>query len=345
MKIGFRIPYQKCDATYAALQVAKIATDLGLSVEIMPKDRATPVLPAFDRLVLRNTKLSYDEWLKTGFSHIVFTDAPSAAEVDAAREAKIKTLLIVVWDVLGEEDAKTLPLFNNVVCPAQCVQKLLKYKLNLKNISHVQWDPGIPITHDPRRVQQGKVAVLWSIENCQSIRQEPTILPVIEDFLRQCPEVWLTVTYSGIVPQGSVRELRRMATSAAGRVELLKNVSWDRQQLLYGSHDLTVWPSVAEGVGLTGLCSVYMGTPVLAFDHPVIGEFINEGKNGILVPCDLKYNWLEVPYVDPDYFKFGELLSRTVRQVDYLTELRESVTNGLNRRRRNFQSFWKGMFV
>jgi len=342
MKVGLRIPYQRCDATFIAIQPAKVAQEMGFDVEIMSRDRpASVLLSGWDRLVLRNSKLSYEDWIKTGLGCLLYTEPSVMEEITSASAIGVKPYCLVCWNSITEAESKLMSSFTRLICPSRCVKELLVDKLKLSNAVACPWDPGVPITQDLRDVAEDNVAVLWPIENGRS---SLGFLDTFELFLRRCPFVWATVIYYSDLSSAVVKDLRRLALSQSGRVELIKNPSWDKQQILYGHHDLTIWPTLTENVGLVGLCSIYMGTPVIAFDHPLVGEIVSDGKNGILVPCNLSYNWLEVPCVDPDYSLFGDYLVQVVSDVELLTRLRRTTANGLQRRRKQFQSFWRGMF-
>src|SRR4029077_3068891 len=164
----------------------------------------------------------------------------------------------------------------------------------------------------------------------------PKFVPVMENVLQKCPNTWLTIAYSSLLPATGVKELRNLAHSAEGRVELVRNTSWEKHMLLYGRHDLTVWPSLIESTGMVGLCSLAMGTPVIAFDHPAIGEIIRNGKNGELVPCELKSNWLGVPYVESDYSAFGKQLIALINSFQRIIQMREWTSTGLKDRQEQF---------
>lgn len=341
MKVGLRSPYQRCDATFIALRVARVAQEMGYAVEIMPRDKpASSLFPNWDRVVLRNPKLDYLQWLESGMSYLIYTEPPVKEELTACARLGIRTIYLALWDHITEADAKILHHFTRVVCPARCCKKLIVDRLGLSNVMACVWDPGTPVTQDLREVDPGRVGVLWPVGGDLSI----SFLGSFETFLKKCLHVWATIVYTSDLAAGTVRELRRLSLAMDGRLELIKDPLWDRLQIIYGRHDLTIWPVTSESLGLVGLCSIHMGTPVLAFDHPLIGEIVADGKNGILVPCNLKYNWLEVPSVDPDYSLFGEHLARTAADAPLLTHLRRTTTNGLYRRRKQFQAFWQGMF-
>jgi glycosyltransferase involved in cell wall biosynthesis len=143
----------------------------------------------------------------------------------------------------------------------------------------------------------------------------------------------------------ALKDLRRLVQLGNGRVELFKGPSWEKHHLLFGQHDLVVWPTLFEDVGLIGLGSIYMGTPVLAFDMPLIGEYLKDGVNGVLVPCDLDYRWPGAAQVTPNYRVFGEYLESMLDRPEYLTKLRQSVHTGVQSRRDTFFTRWQKLLV
>ena len=62
---------------------------------------------------------------------------------------------------------------------------------------------------------------------------------------------------------------------------------------LYASADLLLFPSLTETFGNVTLESLSCGTPVLAFDCAAAGEFIQDRKNGWLVPSDEPQTYIE----------------------------------------------------
>jgi len=62
---------------------------------------------------------------------------------------------------------------------------------------------------------------------------------------------------------------------------------------LYASADLLLFPSLTETFGNVTLESLSCGTPVLAFDCAAAGEFIQDRKNGWLVPSDEPHTYLQ----------------------------------------------------
>lgn len=333
VNVGFWLYYQKNDATLMAIQLARRLGELGYDVEFYPADRAQAVHPFWDRCLHRG-RLNFYDWLKKYRpSYVIFGKAPPPEYVQATQNAGARAYVLGLWDEIGQEDLPALNVATRVVSPSRAAQQLLAEQLELTNVVYVPWDPGVPITHDDRHVDPAHVGLYWPITGGQCFRQEPEVISLLCRVARKLPQLCLTVTYSSSLGAGAAKELKKLTAAAGGRVELLKNLSWEKEQLLYGHHDLTAWPTVVEGVGLVGLSSVYMGTPVIAFDHPLVGEIIKDGRNGLLVPCELGYNWLKVPYVEPNYDTFEANLVELLQDTDRLEHLRETATHGLSQRR------------
>jgi hypothetical protein len=341
MKVCFRLHYQKDDVTHTAIRLASFAQAIGLDPIILPRSRPASVDSYWDRNANRHTKLKFNEYIKKGgISHIIFLSTADPEELKAAQKAGIKTILYIFWDAITAEDTNLYHIFNHVVCPSRRIAKLMAEKMGLDNLHAISYDPDVPITNDYRIVDPRKIKLFWSLDGSQCVNTEPKFMTVIESVLKQNPNISITVTYNNILPPQGVVELTRISTSSGGRVNLIVNPSWDKQQLLYGQHDLTIWPSLVENVGLVGLCSLYMSTPVIAFDHPIIGEIVKDNKNGELVPCDLILNWLGVPYVQANYPVFTRQLLRLVDNTEKLSQMREWASSGLRERQASFVSKW-----
>lgn len=346
MKVGFSLDYGKNDATQMCLHVAQVALDLGCDVEFFPRERPCTVHPFWDRFVLREKRGRFDEWLTTGgLDRLIYTNVPLERELKQVKDNHIDVLLLVLWDLLKEQDLDCLGYFDQAVCPGKSSLKLLSQKTGLPNLCIIPWDTGVPITFEPRRVTGDRIGVIWPLEWQQAKRQEEKVTGSIEQLLEFCENVWLTVTYSNNITSDLLRDLRRMVTYGDGRVELLRSVSLDKQELLFGHHDLTIWPSLSESAALVALTSLSMGTPVISFDHPVAADAIKDGRNGVLVQCEIESVGIGVTKVKPDYPLFGRQLTDLARDVPFLDHLRQNSINGLRERREVFTSKWKDLLV
>jgi glycosyltransferase involved in cell wall biosynthesis len=346
MKVGFSLDYNKNDATQMCLHVAQVALDLGCDVEFFPRERPVQVHPFWDRFVLREKRGRFDEWLTSGgLDQLIYTHIPADRELKQVKDNHIDTYLLVLWELIEERALDNIAMFDYVICPGKASLKLLTHRTALPNLCIIPWDTGVPITFEPRRISSDRIGVIWPLEWQQVKRQEPKFVNVATQLLELLDNVWLTITYSNNITSELLRELRRMVTFGDGRVELLKSLSLDKQELLFGHHDLTLWPSLTESVAIVGLTSLCMGTPVIAFDHPTAADAIKDGRNGILVQCEIENHGIGGAKVKPDYPSFGRRLTEMVRDVEALDHLRQNTINGLRERREVFTSKWKDLLV
>lgn len=347
MKVGFSLDYGKNDATQMGLHVAQVALDAGCDVEIYtPPTQRVPVHPFWDRFLVREKRGQFDEWLVTsGLDHLIYMHIPPTKEIKRVKDGHIKVSLVVLWDSLEEEHLDSLILFDSVICPGKSSLKLLSHRVGLPNLSIIPWDTGVPITFEPRPISADRIGIIWPLEWQQAKRQEEKFALVAEQLLELCPNVWITITYSDNIPGNFLRDLRRMVIYGNGRAEVMHSTSLDKQELLFGYHDLTLWPSLTESAALIGLTSLAMGTPVISFDHPVAADAIKDGRNGVLVPCEIETIGIGGAKVKPDYPLFGRKITEVVNDIKLLEHLRQNSIIGLRERREIFTSKWKDLLV
>lgn len=347
MRIGIHAAYQKCDATLMALRVARHLRGAGYSVDYLPRGQSSEVHPEWDGQVLsdKKRKRPYHQWITSRFSYIFWTEVPPPDQLHAARACDSKNILLVSWDELNEDLLPVYRLFDRLVCPSWLASTLLADRLKLRNVSYCPWDVGVPLSANPHLPNPSAVRLFWSLWGSQAERQNGAAVYVLDKLLSEHNHVRLTVSFStAALRKQIIRALEAMSRRHSPRLSLLKDKNYDRHILETARHDLLVWPSLVESVGIAGLSALCMGVPVLAFDVPPISEFLKDGKNGLLVPCELRYNSLGVPFVDPqDYKVFGEHLTKAVQNPNALAGLRKSVFTGLSERQEMFSRAWESV--
>lgn len=343
MKIGFRIPYRPCDATSMCLQVAKLALDFGIDIEIYPLDKAEKTNSFWDRYLVRKGKYPVHEWLKSGLEQIFYCKPPDADELSYLKKLRVRSQLLLLWDMLEKTDESLLLKFDGIISPARAPARLFIDRLRPPNLQYLPWDTGIPFTIEAHPVEVDRLSIYWPLTDSQIMHQELQFLPVIAAVLKALPALWLTISCSSAMPLNALRELQKLVQCENGRVELLHDPVLEREQLLYGFHDLTIWPTLLESAALVGLSSLSMGTPLIAFDHPIVSEVVRDGKNGHLVPCELSLNELQVPRVVPDYPLFTRHLLSLLSDVSRIRRLREDTVSDLRERRQAFHGKWKAI--
>lgn len=335
MTVGFYLDYVRSDAVFMALQLARRVEDAGVEVSLLSSRRADPVHPVWDDRLLRRDRHSYLTWL-SGLASVVFETPPPGPLVDAAKQAGVRTMLLLSWTDLTEDTVDRVAAVDHLICPARAVHRHLRDAgVPASRLTCLPWDTGQPLTRSDHRVDPKRLGLYWNLDGTQPMFQDRSFARALDRLLKSRP-VYLTAGYTGDLAPGGLAELRRLAALAPGRVELIRSPGQDRHPLTVASHDLTLWPSLLENAGLPGLTSLTAGVPVLAYDHPVVAELVKDEVNGVLVACELSANWCGVPAVVDAADAFVDRAIELVDDPDRLQRLRAATHHGLERRREKF---------
>jgi glycosyltransferase involved in cell wall biosynthesis len=288
--------------------------------------------------------MTFNEWC-VKCSHVVFCHPPPKEFVEFARSNKVTVILLCQWLELDPEDVAILSEVDFVLCPSVVVYKHLRDVLQVphKRLIKCPWDIAEPTTRSDHEVDPNRVLLAWYLDGSQPLVQDFSFLSVVNSIM-DVPSVYLSVLYTDRLADDAVADLKKLQEAREPRVELLRNLSWERQMMTLASSDLTLWPSLLENVGLAGLMSVTAGTPCLAYDHPAISDVIKDGVNGVLVPCDLIFNDIGVPAVVKDNAVFRDKAIMLVNNPALLKDLRKSVHYKLDRRRKSFTRVIEDLF-
>jgi hypothetical protein len=330
MRVGFYSYWGLGDSSDLAIRLAERLLDLGIDISIFPTNRRPkPLHFALDKFVVRNSE-SFSSWARTGqFSHLIFGDMPSpeilksiSQPQDKFSSAPAETYLLCNWSDLNETDVRHLHKLTGVIAPAKAVAALLSKRVKLQNIRLLPWDAGVPVASRSDSISPSVIRLFWPVTVNQKLSADKDFTALLGRVLKAHPVVKLTVSCSGHAPSKLAEGFQHLHVVAGDRVKLLKDLTSEKEAVVCGQSDLTLWPSLIENTGLVGLTSLAMDTPVLAFAHPVIEEVVRDGLNGSLIPCVLNYNWLGVPRVEPDWTAFESWLTRLIARPELLTALR-----------------------
>lgn len=339
MAAGIFIAYQRTDECFAAMQLARVIERLGHEVSILSPVKPEAVDPHWDNRVLRITRCSYLDWRKE-LSHLFFFNVPPRSFLlNGTSSRKLPTFVVVQWDDLtDEQELETLKEVDQVICPSKaCYKHLRRHRVVPQSkLTLIPWDIGIPFVRGDHEVDPQRVGVVWNLDGSQALVQNLSFMEVVDTLTRE-DHIYVTIFYNNYISSEGVASLKQLHQQAEGRVEMYKNMPLTRQLLSIAAHDLTLWPSLTEGFGLTGLASLSVGTPCLSYDYPVNGEIVQHQVNGELVPCDLDENWFGVPSVEDNNEVFLEHALTLSNDPDRLGELRQNTHVGLDTRRSTFE--------
>ncbi len=341
MQIGVYTRYFRHEATYVALRIAQWVTAHGGDVSLYSDEKNhCSVDPDWDAQV-RHPPLKFTEWAKS-CTTIVWTHTPLPEQLSWCARNKKRAVLVPLWHELRSDDRRAYRGASFVVTPARAVACLLKARWGLSTCLTAPWDPGLPWTVKSGLKNKEKLRLLlpW-YDHAPNVSSEPLLKLLVS--LSQREDMSLTITYSpSRVMPSAARRLQGL--TKPGHVTLLKSVPPWQRALVYGQHDLTLWPAEAENTGLVGLSSLAMGTPVIAFAGAIASEFLSS-KNGVLVPCESRGNSLGVPRVLDDYARFEEYLRGLLAHRDHIARLQDGTMFNADSRRAIFDDCWQRVLL
>lgn len=330
--IGINAEYQRSDELWLALSLTKTLERFGHDVQVMPAGKTHRVHPYLDQRLTRAR--NYSEWAGR-CSWIVYTELPPRQYVSAAREAGAKTALMIQWAFLDQEDLPMLAEFDALLCPARSVHRHFSEQIPGGSVVYMPFDLNMPIISKEQIVDPERIAILWYLDGSQPLLQELSFMDVVRAIMKD-RRVYMTVMYSNRLAQQALAELLKLQLEADGRLELMRDLPWERQFIIAADHDLFLWPSVIENTGVAGQMAATAGTPCLAYDYPLIADFVKDEVNGILVPCDLKFNELQVPTVVRKDDFFVDNVHRLMDASDLIQHMRQTAHSGIEQRREEF---------
>lgn len=342
MKIGFDVQYKLHDAVYAALRLSDSLKALGYETTLYSKLKKKHIYGCdWDSLVTTPEDMSYEEWLKT-ITHIIWPVPPNKDTVKKVGK-NIVTIALAPWDCLPSYTKGSLKLCAHTVSTCSENTKVLKAGSSLTNISTIEWDSFIPITHKAfGSVDLNNPKVLIPLHSSQGLRCDlDSLFDIIEGVIHGCPKAKIAISYSlKSIPWEISKELRSFVRKHSSSVSLvLDAATCVSSLLLYGSHDIVLWPAEIEGFGLVGVESIYMGTPVIAYDVPPMSDIVIDGINGVLVPCKHGGSVNSIVFAEPDAYNF---IDKSVDAINNkLVELNKHTKTGKKSKRSKFNSAWK----
>ena len=345
MSVGIVTRYSRHEAAFAAIRVAEWFTRQGRDVSIFSvTDHRVSLDPRWDGQVIPYGTMLFTDWLQQ-LDWVVMTAVPHPEQIHWCKAHGKKTAIVVLWHELYVEDREALAHTDCLICPSRACFELLK-GWGLRNLLCVPWDCGSPFFTKPADYEIGRPRLLLPIWDGNARRTEMTAIDIIGRALYRHPDVEATIAYnSSTVRSKGVRLMKEMQKWFGDRLTLTKGVHPNDRPLLYQQHDLTIWPSHWESLGLVGLTSVAMGTPVMGFNFRPTNEILTE-SNGVPVRCPREEtNDLGLPRVIPDYELMDELLHQAVRDTDYIRQLQVSVLDGAAERRAIFERQLGRVFI
>jgi glycosyltransferase involved in cell wall biosynthesis len=339
MTIGLCMRYQKHDSTFAGLSVASYLKGRGISFSIRAAGwRARHVDPDWDERVAGGTTCfhkwaldrkahshrkmwrAYQRWIQQ-HSQILWTEPPQDKELFFALRHGRHTVLWTSWDRIRAEDDWALNMVDVLAVPTEEQRNLIRRRWKIKDVHVIPWDPLLPITRKRSVAKDGLVRIFMSIYGSQLDRVGLGSVLALSKVIRTNANVRATIACSKGLSAFTRREFRALKRLHGDNMIFLNDCPWHEQVMAIAHHDLTLWPTLTDGLGLVGITSLYMGTPVFSFNIPPVSEVLSAGVNSVLLSCKKEVDWAGVIHASPDHRKFEDALRTLCGDVNRLAEL------------------------
>jgi hypothetical protein len=343
--IGIYAPYSWSRDTELAIGLADYLTRLGLPVSYYAFGNISQgVHPDWDQKVVNGKKIPFGWWVRR-CSHVVMT-ACHINKLIAAKDLEKKCSLILLLDHIDQYTPIALSEFENVFCPSHYVAALLNRRWATNKIQALPWDPCLPLLRKAAYTSKGTVWAYVPVPPKSVIRFGSKLFYSLQVVMSEVPNLYVTVSHQRRWDKASLEALRELQYQNRDRFRLVSKPSHAQRISLYRTHDFTYYLHSQDEVGLTALESLCAGSPVVTPDSDTLSDIVVPKHNGILLPCDLAQNALDIPMV-PELSP-GALvrsLTRLTQDTNWLQELEGTPWPELENRRRLFQASWAGTFV
>lgn len=334
--LGIYTRYQHCEDALVALRLADWAAQAGHAVSLYtPTQTRVKLNSHWDREVTSIRDCRYTDWV-VDKTTVIWTRCPTAEQVEWANKHNVRTGIFCLWHELRIDHIKSYRTASFVLSPSSISSQFVGQALKVRQSYALPWDTGEPLTVKDPRLQTNYIRVLLPLFDHAPYEVEATALEVAGRALLRFPAMVLTVAYnSSKIAPFAIRRVKEFKKDFGDRVRLMPSVLIGQRPMLFAAHDLTYWPACCANTGMTGLTSVTMGTPVLAFQIPPLAEFLTP-LNSIQVPATIYSGELGVPCMEPDYDVMEQHFYAAMGNAGGLKLLQQNVLCGLEQRRKAF---------
>jgi glycosyltransferase involved in cell wall biosynthesis len=229
-----------------------------------------------------------------------------------------------------------------LISPADIIaQTLQRLWLGRVRCSSIPWAAPYPLLSGTRLRHTSDVNVLFPFWDTQSYRVHGAALHVIAEVLQRYSNVNCHVGVGKRCARICRNYLNGLQRKYPDRLTIhAAPQSLDRLKLMQ-QQDLMVWPAEYTGLCWPASMAVTMGVPVVAWDIYPHNEFLFDGKNSVLVPCEIYVNSYGMPTAHGDYDVFTEKVCGVLD--DGLRQLQQTVTDGVVERQDKFARAWRSL--
>lgn len=339
-QLGICTRYYQHELAYAAVHVADDAREHGVAGTIFARPGSRPeVTPYWDQRIVKDRHAMFHEWAYN-CSRILWLDQPTLAELEWTEAAGVESLGLVLSDGLHPNNVELYRRLDVLISPYACTTQIVKQVLRSRSVVELPWDVPIPITKKCVDPAAAGCRICVPLVDSQAARVAGAIFEVLSQLLQRHPCLTITITCGCNWTIKAKRALRSLSREYPSQVRICQMPNLLQRLMLYSQHDITLWAAQWEGLATVGLASLCAGTPVIAWDIEPHSEYLKDGTNALLVPCDVRENWCRAVEAVPDYSKLLEATSCAVEDSQFVRELQANTDYQLADRKEQFRKGW-----
>lgn len=336
MRIGIFTRYRNNDTTHYALTLANWLRQRRVPVSIRTQGKPDAVDPYWDKLVERGG--TFTSWAKK-CTAVIWTHRPPIDQVSWTRKQKIRTIYTPPWSDLDTSALQLYSQFFRVVLPSRVSAELLR-KAGVENAITIPVYPGLPVTIKNSRPASAQLQILFDLTTHDKQPSCSEWLHSVANILDSAPDSSACVMHAQLPGKARkvVKELRQEFQS---RFTAHDRLSHAERHLCFSRADLSVIPLARDDFGLAVSTSMYLGTPVIAYNMPPASELIRNARNGLLVDTTVSViGSAGIRQASMHYSRMEKVVAATARQPAVVAELQSNTNDGLQNRMLSYWATW-----
>lgn len=342
---GIFLRYQKSAETYITLRFADLIHDnFDQCFLLSTEPNIVKAHSRWDSFLLEGGEQDMADWLQS-CRHILWTSNAGIMDLAFANSFSAKSYFLMTSDKPRREQIYVCAQSDAVISPSWQLAQTIQERWGLKNVHHIPWDPGIPIVHHHPVNRSLKRKIIVPIPDRSSYGLNiSSILYVVCKTLTFIPNCTASLLCLRSLPTKTTKRIKLFAEASGGRVTIERPSSWDDLQAIMSSGDLLAFTETDHDLstGLLPLTALTMGLPVVAFDLPLIREYVFNNINGVLVPCRILVNDRRNS-TEMDIVWFADAIIKLLSEPKLLIDLRLSIYEHLENRRRLLLQGWTNL--
>ncbi len=341
---GFYLNYCPSLDTFAAMRLMDLVEQSGGRCLVLATDRVRGVDSSRDRSVITASNDKVTKWLTT-CSHIVWVDNISYKHVRIADHFGIQSSVYVTWPRPLDECRLVCQMVDNVICPSRELCISLKERWGLRNTIYLPWDPGIPpVLNKPKDIEPGHNLLITVCDKTTHGLTSTDLVYLAIKILKKIPDSTIKFLGVGSYPPSLRRSINTLKSYYPERISSVVVRSWIDVVTHLSLADLVMFTDTDKKltVGVLPITALTLGVPVVAFDLPLIREYVSDKANGILVPC--RYKTHKSGTFRYDILAFEKSVIRLLTSKTGLRKLSRGSSDHLESRRKIMMKSWSDVF-